>query len=415
MRKKFGELLLEQGLITQAQLADALTYQRRTGMRLGAALVAKGHIDEQQLVNALGAALRVPVVRLDELQADPAALTKVSLEMCSQHDLLPYALRRERGRVVLTVATSDPLNFRLLDELEFMTGSKVEAVLAPASDIDKAIRKYYGPRLGRPYQMEEVVMALQEESSPGMTILRRGGGEERVNTNTGLTADLLENAPVSLPPEAKDQSTEVSAVLLTDEVLDETPVDPDQTPIPLTEVKARGPTPTGSSPPSGDQLAPTMRPGPAANYPDALLRGPASLDAHPPPVSRATPPSGHFAPPVSRATPAAGRPAPVGRPTPVAGVSAPAQWPPPAPSTLPTQAPVAPAAYGGGAHPISPGDGFDSALGDLIDAASDADHVEAVLRLERKFWALMRVLAKKGLLTNQDFLQELGEEEKWRR
>ena len=36
------------------------------------------------------------------------------------------------------------------------------------------------------------------------------------------------------------------------------------------------------------------------------------------------------------------------------------------------------------------------------------------MRLERKFWALMRVLAKKGLLTNEDFLAELGEEEKWR-
>jgi hypothetical protein len=364
VRKKFGELLLEQGLITPAQLADALAYQRRTGMRLGAALVARAHIDEGQLVMALGTALRVPVVRLSDLRVEPAALQKVSLELCSEHDLFPYALRRERGRVVLTVATSDPLNFRLLDELEFMTACKVEAVLARASDIDQAIRKHYGPRLARPYQVEDVVLALKEDTS-GMTILRRGGDEERINTQTGPVklpdaAQLLQNAPVSLPKAAPPPLPEVSAVLLTDEVTDETPVD--GTPIPLTEVKS-------------------SRPAPAEGRP--------------------TPP-----------------PAPVTRPTPMASASAPSQWPPPAPSTVPTQAPapVAPESYGAPAA-VTPGarEPFDDALGALIDAASDSDHAEAVLRLERKFWALMRVLAKKGLLTNQDFLQELGEEEKWRR
>jgi len=79
--------------------------------------------------------------------------------------------------------------------------------------------------------------------------------------------------------------------------------------------------------------------------------------------------------------------------------------------------------FGGGdaAVPTAPmtsmgaGGGFDDALGALIDAATEADHAEAILRLERKFWALMRVLAKKGVLSNEDFLAELGEEEKWRK
>jgi hypothetical protein len=54
---------------------------------------------------------------------------------------------------------------------------------------------------------------------------------------------------------------------------------------------------------------------------------------------------------------------------------------------------------------------FNEALGALIDRAGEAVNAESFVRLERKFWALMRVLAKKGILTNEDFLRELGEEE----
>ena len=54
---------------------------------------------------------------------------------------------------------------------------------------------------------------------------------------------------------------------------------------------------------------------------------------------------------------------------------------------------------------------FNEALGALIDRAGEAVNAGAFVRLERRFWALMRVLAKKGILTNEDFLRELGEEE----
>jgi hypothetical protein len=55
---------------------------------------------------------------------------------------------------------------------------------------------------------------------------------------------------------------------------------------------------------------------------------------------------------------------------------------------------------------------FDAALGALLDAAGGAVNAEAFFRLERRFWALMRVLAKKGLLTSDDFMKELGEEDR---
>ncbi len=356
MRKRFGELLLEGGLINQQQLKDALAYQQRTGLRLGAALVAKGALSEAQLVHALGAALRVPVVELGAVEPDPNALRMVSLQLCSEHDLFPYAVRTDRHRTVLTVATSDPLNFRLLDELGFMCDANIEAVLAPAPDIDLAIRTHYGPRLAPAYQTSEVRLALQEDGDGAeMTIYRRGGDTETINTD----ADTPKNsqmpaaptlgpapnlpprpAPPPLPRTAKPRLD--SAVLLVDEVIEEeAPLPqpsavPSTTPIPLTSPKPAGPS----------------NPAPVA----PLSFGGAPVSVPPPPV--------------------------------------------------PPQAPInAPVMFGGA---------FDGEVGALLDAAHEADQAEAMLRLERKFWALMRVLAKKGLLTNDDFLAELGEEEKWR-
>src|SRR6185436_12372502 len=100
MKKKFGEVLLERGLINQEQLADALALQRRRGMRLGAALVARGHMTETQLVQALGSILHTPVVDLTKTEISKEAVRMITGKFAEDHDLMPYAVRKERGRKV---------------------------------------------------------------------------------------------------------------------------------------------------------------------------------------------------------------------------------------------------------------------------------------------------------------------------
>lgn len=317
MKKKLGELLIERRLITPSQLADALALQRRKGMRLGAALVQRGHLSETQLVQALGTILNVRTVDLTKIEPDPAAVEKVSRNFASEHDLFPFAIRRERGRTVLTVAMSDPLDYRVVDELGFITNTTIETMLARASDIDSVIRRHYGARFDRPAYGNPAPVRLNSDiGTPEMTILRPGGGEEKVNTETG---------PIQSPFIKKDQKPAQqqradSAVLLTEEVSDSTPVTP-------------GSSPSNAPLPPPPTIPPTSSP-----------------------------------------------------PIPLTDVKR--QSNPP--------------------HPD-----FDASLGALIDAAGDAVNAEAFQRLERRFWALMRVLAKKGVLTNEDFLQELGQESEW--
>lgn len=349
MRKKLGELLIERGVITPKQLSEALELQRRRGHRLGAALVLCGHIDETQLVSALSDLLKIKVVDLTRIAPDPRAIQMVKHSFAAQNDLFPYAQRWERGSTHLTVAMADPMNYRVIDELGFITNANIEPVLARPSDVDRAIRKHYGSRVAAPGGFAP----LRLDSNPGsaeMTIVRGPGQEETINMETGeiispfaktkaeepkVEAAKLENAPVNLPPDSSTGATpEISAVLLTEEVDEDVPVD-----------AVSGPLPANQAPRSGQPPHLSV-----ANQGGMSHETPIPLTA-------------------VKQRPNVGR----------------------EPDTNPY---------------------FNEALGALIDAAGEAVNAESFVRLERKFWALMRVLAKKGILTNEDFIKELGEDER---
>jgi hypothetical protein len=142
-RKRIGELLLERGAITSAQLEAALQAQQRTHQRLGAALVSLGAITEKTLAHALSEALGVPVIDLGARTPDWSAIHLLRSRFCEQHDLFPVALESVGGRRLLVVAMADPLDTAGLQEMEFTTGLKVSPRVAPLSAVRTAIQRYY--------------------------------------------------------------------------------------------------------------------------------------------------------------------------------------------------------------------------------------------------------------------------------
>ncbi|KFA87429.1 general secretion pathway protein GspE [Archangium violaceum] len=142
-RKRIGELLLERGAITAAQLEVALQAQQRTRQRLGAALVCLGAITEKTLAHALSEALGVPVIDLGTRPPDWSAIHLLRSRFCEQHDLFPVALENVGGRRLLVVAMADPLDTAGLQEMEFTTGLKVSPRVAPLSAVRSAIQRYY--------------------------------------------------------------------------------------------------------------------------------------------------------------------------------------------------------------------------------------------------------------------------------
>ncbi len=137
--KKLGELLIEQGFLTEEQLKQSLEEQRRTGQRLGQILLGKKLVTEDQMVEVMAERLKMPKVTLESLIIDPHVIKSVPVELARRYTLLPVF----RIGNVLTVAMADPLNIIAIDELSYTTGCEIRRAIATEHGIKKAIERYY--------------------------------------------------------------------------------------------------------------------------------------------------------------------------------------------------------------------------------------------------------------------------------
>lgn len=143
-RKRIGELLLERGAISQAQLDAGLAAQKRTRQRLGTTLVAQGIISEVQLAQVLAQSLSLGTVDLGQVQVDWSAVHMLRDRFCETNELFPFAIdgKGTQSRRLL-VAMSDPLNQPAIDEIEFTTGLKVTTYVSTHSQVRAAILRYF--------------------------------------------------------------------------------------------------------------------------------------------------------------------------------------------------------------------------------------------------------------------------------
>ncbi len=138
---RMGELLVKAGLITGGQLDDALAAQRERRMRLGEILREDGVLDEVVLAAVLAVQLDTPLVDLRERPSDDAAMRALGESDARRLWVLPLAFSSDDAK--LLVATDDPSNRSLLDEVELIVGRPVIPLLSLRSEIDEAIRHRY--------------------------------------------------------------------------------------------------------------------------------------------------------------------------------------------------------------------------------------------------------------------------------
>ena len=134
------EVLLEKGLITPDYLSEAMDLRKKEGLRLDRALVRVGALSEEDLLKVMGEQLAIPMVDLSDVSIDVETLRSLPAKLVYRKHLVP--LSRSDG--TMTVATSDPFDLYAFDELRLLTGLEIKPVLAPADEIDKIIKTYYG-------------------------------------------------------------------------------------------------------------------------------------------------------------------------------------------------------------------------------------------------------------------------------
>jgi type IV pilus assembly protein PilB len=139
VKLQLGTLLMQRGLVTQAQLDAALLQQARTGVSLGRALVDDGVITESDLVSALAAQMGLEFVDLDERTIDPMAAGAINDALTRRYQALPIAW--EGGTLV--VAMADPSNVLAVDDIRSVTAADVRVVVATRAAIEAAINRFH--------------------------------------------------------------------------------------------------------------------------------------------------------------------------------------------------------------------------------------------------------------------------------
>jgi len=134
------EVLLERGLIQPAHLTEAMALRKSEGLRLDRALVRLGYVEEETLLQIMSEQLSIPLVDLSTAEVDAESLRTLPAKLLYRKNLVPVS--RRDG--TLTVATSDPYDLYVFDELRLLTGLSIQPALAPQDEIAKVIKKYYG-------------------------------------------------------------------------------------------------------------------------------------------------------------------------------------------------------------------------------------------------------------------------------
>ncbi|MGG3450848.1 GspE/PulE family protein [Domibacillus aminovorans] len=137
-RKRLGDIIVETGLITEAQLKSVLS-EKTSDQKLGDALLQRGYITEQQLIEVLEFQLGIPHVSLYQYPVDTKILMLIPKELAKKNLIIP--LKKEENR--LFVAMADPMDYYTIEDLRLSTGFQIVSAIASKDDIIRAINKYY--------------------------------------------------------------------------------------------------------------------------------------------------------------------------------------------------------------------------------------------------------------------------------
>ncbi|WP_080146576.1 GspE/PulE family protein [Marinilactibacillus piezotolerans] len=137
-RKKLGDLLKDAGLITEAEIVEAIEH-KKPNQKLGDALVEQDYITEKELLDVLEIQLKLESISLYQYPIDIDLIELISKEFARDNVLLP--IKQEGHRLV--VAMQDPLDFYAIEDLELSTGFTVKPVIATRDDILQTINHLY--------------------------------------------------------------------------------------------------------------------------------------------------------------------------------------------------------------------------------------------------------------------------------
>jgi hypothetical protein len=137
--KQLGELLLERGILKKEQLEKAIKMQKEKGGLLGTILVSLGYATEEEIAQAITIQYGFPYLPLSNYEIDPNLVEIIPENVARQYCLICI----DKIGDAMTIAMSNPLNLQAVEDIELITGCKVQTFVSTMTDINNAIAKYY--------------------------------------------------------------------------------------------------------------------------------------------------------------------------------------------------------------------------------------------------------------------------------
>lgn len=169
-RSKLGDVLVRSGAITKEQLQHALRQQKSLKMPLGQLLIKLGYLSDEVMRQALALQLNVPYIDLERVAADPALARVINLSYARRHCLVPVA----RLGDTLTVCMDDPTDRATVEELTRTTRHSISVVTSSNRAITAALARLYAEpgQSGAGTSGEHLEVVTDEDAEPSATTAR---------------------------------------------------------------------------------------------------------------------------------------------------------------------------------------------------------------------------------------------------
>ncbi len=146
-KKRLGDILVDQNVITSKQLANALEVSKEAPnkgkKRLGEILVELGYTTEESIASALAMQLGFKLVDVSIISIPQNVIDLCSESVLRRHIMIPYAFDEENPNVV-HLAMADPMDLTAIDDFSIITNLQVEPSVSTPRNIYLALDKYYG-------------------------------------------------------------------------------------------------------------------------------------------------------------------------------------------------------------------------------------------------------------------------------
>ena len=162
VKKRLGEILVKNGLLTEEKLKQILIDQKKTDLKFGQYVIRQGIVQEKQIIDLLSEQLNIKKYQLNDFPLDLDLVRYIPIEIAQKNQVVPLKIKAN----LLMVALVDPLEITVLDSIEKLNNMEVEPVICSEAEINQLINSMYGVQsdLGDIIGTMEVESKVEEES-----------------------------------------------------------------------------------------------------------------------------------------------------------------------------------------------------------------------------------------------------------